>query len=67
MVRNRLRRRLRAIAGSQQILPEADIVIRPSQACVNLSFPILQAAFVDLVGRISAADSARAPSMGSKP
>lgn len=53
MVRNRLRRRLRAIAMSKQDLPKADIVIRPSPACVTLTYAGLEAVFSDLVAKIT--------------
>lgn len=51
VVRNRLRRRLRAIAMSKNDLPEADIVIRPHPACVALSYEGLEALFIDLMAQ----------------
>jgi ribonuclease P protein component len=61
VVRNRLRRRLRAIAMSKQDLPKADIVIRPSPACVTLTYEGLEAVFSDLVGKVAETLAARNP------
>ena len=54
VVRNRLRRRLRAIAMAATDLPSADVVIRPSTRCIALSYSALQTALTELVARITA-------------
>ena len=59
VVRNRLRRRLRAIAMSKQDLPKADIVIRPHPACVALSYKGLEGLFIELMTQAAGAPSSR--------
>ena len=53
VVRNRLRRQLRAIARSSLALPHADILIRPGSTCLTLSYRNLEVAFNDLAFKIA--------------